>query len=217
MEKTINENRTPNMLKLLKEELKLKSGNKLDSKTDFEDAASWINGKKKLKKDEVKEDTLRNWWYKEEPKHKPYKSKLSLVAQRLGYRNWDSFCDIKSRQTTLNSFFDPLEFKVEKMTLGESYIIGWFPQHYVELNYLGNYKFKIVDCSSDINLKIGDDMEIYGFGIVYLKHMDSVYDNSGKKFEVEGYPLHPSIVIRTDKSVNESIDNNENTSVCIVG
>jgi hypothetical protein len=205
------------MIKLLKKELMEESDSELNSDFNYSDAVGWINSKKKFSVINVNEKTLRNWWQGKVPKTIPTKSRLTLIAKCLGYKSWDSFCEIKSRHTTLYSFFDPLELKVENMQVGKPYMVGWFPQHYVELEYLGKYKFRIMDCSSSYNFKIGDEREIYGFGIIYTKHMNTVYDDSGKKFEVEGYPLHPTITIRTNKTESNNIDNHEHSFIHING
>lgn len=217
MKKKINDNRTPYMLLLLKKEFEVKSGIELTSNNHFIDAAVWINNTTGHKDDIIEESTLRNWWQNDLPKHIPFKSKLSSVVECLGYKNWDSFCDIKSRHTTLHSFFDPLELKVESMEVGKSYIVGWFPQYYILVEYIGKYKFRIIDCSSNSKLQVGDEKEIYGFGIVYTTHMDTVYDDLGREYEAEGYPLHPTITIRTSKTKSEQINNDKHSFIHICG
>jgi len=156
----------------------------------------------------------------------PRTKKLNLIAKCAGYFSWEAFCNITRRRIiTENTYFDPKDFKIEKMTKNDPpIIIGWYPQYFMKLQYLGNYDFKVLSYSHNLRCKYKKDevVKIYGFEVRYVyevarsvglidENTDRENENS-KKDLVGGCPLRPELVLMKEKG--SSIE--ENTSAFIV-
>lgn len=182
-----------NRLKLLKLEFESTFEMTLESRKSYVAAAIKIeeNGGRK-----ISEDTLIDIW-QQELEHYPYTDTLNTIVQAINYRDWDSFCDITDRNTTLYSFFDPAKYNVESLQVGEEITLGWFPQYYVSFEYLGEYEFKILSCSKTFKRQAGNIITAHGFGLRYTYNIpEDTFDDKGNIIETMGYPLYPSITFR---------------------
>lgn len=166
--------------------------------------------------------TLRYYWrkdgemtQKEKEGKSPNISTLDIICICVGYATWDDFCLIMRRnKITEDSLFNPEDYIVEKMEKGKTYIIGWFPCYFIELEYLGNYEFKVKSHSYNLRKRYDrhDKLTIYGFGLHYLPHIDEVSDSENKV--IDGYPLYPTIFIRKTQQKIENIEYSYDVYVC---
>ena len=138
----------------------------------------------------------------------PSNTTLNPIAECAGYRSWEAFKRIMLRQEiTMHTYFDPKDFNVEKMTEDDPpIIIGWYPHYFIELQYLGNYKFEILSFSYNLrhNYKVKDILDIYGFEVRYAYEVSDIIgiksqendiktDKENKKEYVSGCPFHPEL------------------------
>lgn len=162
----------------------------------------------------------------------PSKSKLNLISKCAGYTSWEAFCNItKKRIITENTYFDPKDFKVENMKENDlPIIIGWYPQYFIKLQYLGNYQFKVLSYSYNLSHKYeeGEIKKIYGFEVRYIYEIGEALGLRKKENETEeeykkrnkeqkyvgGCPLFPQLLIFT-KPKNEESLMDENTCFII--
>lgn len=125
----------------------------------------------------------------------------------MGYECWSDFCRILRREViTEDTLFNPKDFVVERMKKGETYRIGWFPRYFIDLKYLGDYKFKVISHSYNLRKRHrkGNILTIYGCGISYTPHIDEL--KNSKDTYVEGYPLYPTIFIKTKPEQNSDME-----------
>lgn len=164
---------------------------------------------------------IKEYWPakgKRNTKHTPNKRYLSVIAESIGYKSFDHFCVIKRQEQIVEShFYNPLDYVVERMKKKE-YTIGWYPEYYAKLEYLGEYQFKILECSYNLrNLFKKDKTEpitIYGFGLCYTLDLTKApmqqEKEEGKSFE--GYLIRPRLFFRPDKNK----DKYNNGETCII-
>lgn len=169
----------------------------------------------------ISERTLRYYWKEEGITNKeikgnpPNESTLDIICIALGYECWSDFCRILKREViTEDTLFNPKDFVVEKMKKGETYRIGWFPRYFIDLKYLGDYKFKVISHSYNLRKRHrkGNILTIYGCGIRYTLTFDKVTDS--KDTHVEGYPLYPTIFIKTQPEQFSDIEDSVSFWTC---
>lgn len=164
---------------------------------DFEDLADEIE---KMKIGSLDESTLRKIWESDVPKNYTSKKIKSILSQFKGYDDWDHYVSCFKAIKQENGLFHPESFKfeVEDMIVDQEYTIGWYPQNFIKLKYLGKAEFEILDFSSNQVLSKGEIREIHGFGLE-LKPIPIDIDDYLDKGEDApcGYPLYPTIKLKT--------------------
>ena len=143
----------------------------------------------------------------------PLHTTLNPIAECAGYKSWEAFKSITLRKViTKDTYFDPKDFNVEKMTKDDPpIIIGWYPHYFIKLQYLGNYKFEILSFSHNLrrNYKDKKELEIYGFEVRYAYEVADVVgirpqkdeintDKEKEKEYVSGCPFHPELRLLTE-------------------
>lgn len=153
---------------------------------------------------------------KKKVKKIPSTTKLNMITIAIGYTGWKEYCAIKRGEIiTKNTFFDPRNIKIEELKIGAPPItIGWFPQYFIKLEYLGDYLFKIVSYSYNLigKYKQGDKKIIYGFGLIYASETCGKTHNTNEG--VNGFPLYPQIFLKPSKDFKIE---EEKTSIYICG
>jgi len=146
MGKTITDNRTYDMIQLLKNEVEIKWSKTMNSLKDYEDAAVWINEGEKHKDNQISGSSLMNMWSGSELKHLHYKSKLSIIARKIGFNDWDDFCEKSIPKYDMTKGFKTINmYEFNNLIINQDVCIGWFPHKYCMLKYLGDFSFKIVE------------------------------------------------------------------------
>ena len=179
----------------------------------------WPNGAKGNKK-EGSEPVERKDKKLSEFKSSKTINKLDLIADCAGYSSWEAFVNITKRKiVTENTFYDPKNFNVKKMSPGDVVTIGWYPQYYIKLKYVGNYKFEVLSQSYNLRheYNVGDELEIHGVTVRYAYEVCADVDvrQKGKDEEktspnqvVSGCPLYPELrIIKREYSESEVEDN----------
>mgnify|MGYP003178755138 CR=1 FL=1 len=95
-------------------------------------------------------DTLRRYWGDKDAdkERKPDVGKLSFMARALGYNGMDYF-------------------KFSSLLEGEIVCIGWYPQKYCRLKFLGEYSFEVVE-SYRMKSEVGRKFETSGFRLAQI-------------------------------------------------
>jgi len=146
MGKTITDNRTYDMIQLLKNEVEIKWSKTMNSLKDYEDAAVWINEGEKHKDNQISGSSLMNMWSGSELKYLHYKSKLSIIARKIGFNDWDDFCEKSIPKYDMTKGFKTINmYEFNNLIINQDVCIGWFPHKYCMLKYLGDFSFKIVE------------------------------------------------------------------------
>jgi hypothetical protein len=190
-------------IRLLKREFSFVTKIFFSGDHDYKKASTFINEycNKGKKITEVKENTighqaLRRLWGKEKPERYTYPRNLDSIAASIDLGSWANYIKIRKRDITLTSLFDPRneEYDISKMRIGHKFILGWMPTRFIELEYIGEYQFRILNLSDNINRKIGDIIESHGFRLLYSEQYNEVAIEDHKK-TISGYPLYPKIIL----------------------
>jgi len=86
---------------------------------------------------------------------------LDILAKYIGFNNWDVYLEqIKSNSSS--DFFNIELLGVESLALETKIKIAYEPNRIIELNYVGDFNFKI-ETSINIKLQVGDIVKITNF------------------------------------------------------
>lgn len=88
-------------------------------------------------------------------------NKLNLIAESIGYKSWEDFC-LKYKLDAEKEFSGMDYFKFSSLLEGETVYIGWYPQRYCKLKFLGEYSFEVIE-SCRMRSKVGQVFETSGF------------------------------------------------------
>ena len=104
----------------------------------------------------------------------PRTSTLDIIAQYLGYSNWEVLEQLDSGS---NSDFGDIEGSMtsDSLSVGQTILVVYQPNRQVKMKYLGNNRFEVT-MSVNSKLRAGDTLEITNL--------------------VTGYPLIASHVVR---------------------
>ena len=91
----------------------------------------------------------------------PHESTLNLIAQYLGYVNWQ---ELAKTDTNGNSGFEKTEEEIRSadLTIGSRVEITYLPDRRVVLDYQGDNRY-CVSVNENSKLSVGDLVEVYNF------------------------------------------------------
>jgi hypothetical protein len=208
--------------KILKRDVQKVSGIILGDNKTYDKLATAIN--KKLGDSTISGRTLRQWWQNdientEQDAPAPFSGTLTLITRYINGTDWDTYYEIESNRIC---YFDLYTCIVEDLKEGDERDIGWYPFHYYRLRYLGNSRFLVLEKSNNVDLLVGEEKEIYGFGVQYrISSTDTPQLNSKGKIETVGinygFPPYPEIVFcpKPIDEISADIFNPESASVNI--
>ncbi len=139
------------------EELKLLVEKKyrriLSTTTDFEEFSMEL--KRKVSKN-ISSSTLKRIWGYVNDSHKTRKFTLDILANYIGYENFDSFVSWLKTSTRYNSsFFNACQVVSSELDIGQQIEIGWRPNRLLRLRYLGCSKYEVVEAKNS-KIRVGD-------------------------------------------------------------
>ena len=106
---------------------------------------------------------------------------LDILAKYLGYNNWDVYLEV-IKAFSNSDFFNIEKIDVESLSIGAKIQISYEPNRVINLNYTGNFNFKI-ESSENSKLQVGDIVKISNF--------------------VKNFPLLISEVKRNDQNLGQ--------------
>ncbi len=123
----------------------------------------------------VSETTLKRLWNYVNDAHSPYTSTLDILARYLGHRSFSDFCDKANATELFNSnFFEAKKILSSQLLQGEKLELGWSPNRYVCLEYLGDDRFEVVG-SQNAKLLVGDKLVATVFMLGFPLFISSVF------------------------------------------
>lgn len=132
--------------------------------------------------------TLKRAWNYKSEKTSPGAATRNKLAESLGYDGWEAYKEAAQKRIHSEPLFDPEDIKVDKLKEGEVRIIGWYPNRYCKIRYLGNYQFEVVECKG-MNKSKGEKITAKRFGVRVMLSINDVYNYTTKQYEVQmGYP-----------------------------
>lgn len=117
---------------------------------------------------------MRLWGYVEEDVT-PRKGTLDILAQFLGYQDWDSYCQnsLLPKEQQSSPIMSRRLSVAKELTRGERLRLTWQPDRICDIEYLGDLQFRVM-ASENTRLKAGDTFEcslIIEGEPLYLDHL----------------------------------------------
>lgn len=162
-----------------KQHIEEKLGRKIRYPSDFDHLAVEIEHATKQR---ISTNTLKRLLGTIESVKEPRLFTLDVIAQYLGFENWDVYIVSLSKEG--NSQFDKIseddslcqEISVEGLAQGTKIEFQYYPDRRVVLQYVEGKSFMITD-SSNSKLKINDRVEISNFYLNYPLIVSTVMRN----------------------------------------
>lgn len=128
-------------------------GRRLATSTDFEALSVLIEHETN---DMVSASTLKRMWGYVTKHPVPRITTLDILARYIGYRDFNTFRNsLKNQPDFESSFFSAKVIDVANLTPGNRVQICWNPNRLVVLEYLGNFRFRVI--SSENSHLLEDD------------------------------------------------------------
>lgn len=133
----------------------------------------------------ISENTVfRIWGYIKDGTTVSDSSYLNFV-KLLGFKTIPNFINYYDAHKTDRSLFDPSSIIVSRLEPNALITLGWVDvRHYMQVQYLGNFRFEVIDVIGRFKKKKGDIFEAKKFFLDYTYHIND---------EGFGYPCFPSI------------------------
>ena len=117
---------------------------------------------------------MRLWGYVDEGVM-PRKGTLDILAQFLGYQDWDGYCQnsLLPKEHQSSPILSRKLSVAQELVKGERLRLTWQPERICDIEYLGNLQFRVV-ASENTRLKAGDTFEcslIIEGEPLYLDHL----------------------------------------------
>ncbi len=152
--------------------------------------------------------TLKRAWNYKSEKTSPSAATRNKLAESLRYDGWEAYKETAQKRIYREPLFNPEDIKVDKLTEGEIKTIGWYPNRYFKLKYLGNYQFEVIECMG-MNKSRGEKITAKRFGLRVILSINDVYNYTTKQYEVQiGYPERLDVcAINNDNLSDEELRN----------
>lgn len=122
--------------------------NKLDFRpkkyTDYEKLKELIEAQ--IKPGILPESTLKRLWGYEKYVSTFNYFTLDSLSKVAGYRDWEHYIKTISDKNDLIPIFDDRKIQdaEEDLNIGDTIILGWYPERYAEVEYMGYCEFKVL-------------------------------------------------------------------------
>lgn len=140
-------------LNYLLKEVERHYGRRLATSTDFEALSVLIE---REINEMISASTLKRMWGYVSKHPVPRITTLDILARYIGYRDFNTFRNsLKNQPDFESSFFSAKVIDVANLTPGNRVQICWNPNRLVVLEYLGNFRFRVI--SSENSHLLEDD------------------------------------------------------------
>ena len=126
----------------------------------------------------------------------PHRSTLNIIAEFLGYKNYDAMAlDLELDKIEISDFEEREAIETDTLNIGDIVEITYLPNRFFSLKYVGDSRFIIESVENSRNLLAGD--------IVKITHIE------------KGFPLYIPEVVRDGKNLGayEAAKNGGLTSI----
>ncbi len=122
----------------------------------------------------ISASTLKRLWGYVNDKHDPRHYTLDVLSKYIGHKDFDSFCQWLSDQKFSDSdFFTSQRVISTELEYGTIVEIGWSPDRYITLRYLGENRFRVLS-SENSKLMEADELSVATFMLGYPLYIPSV-------------------------------------------
>lgn len=157
-------------IKALRLEVERKFEKKCEVPADFVALADHIE---LILKQHISPSTLeRVWNYSTRGRASISMHTVNLLCKYIDRKDWASFCNSLNEKGILDSDIVEGEYiSSNSLIPGDRLIIGWLPDRKCEIEYLGDYKFRAIDCENS-TMKPGDTFKC----IEFIKNQPAIMD-----------------------------------------
>lgn len=122
----------------------------------------------------ISASTLKRLWGYVNDKHEPRRYTLDVLAKYIGYKHFEAYCEwINSQDATGSDFFCSKKILSSDLTYGATVEIGWSPNRYLLLSYMGNNLYKVKSAKNS-KLVEDDEFTVVSFMLGYPLYIPSV-------------------------------------------
>lgn len=142
------------LIQQLKDSIEQMANRKICTPKDFDFLSEEVFSRLNIM---VSATTLKRLWGYLKEGNVPRKSTLSILAQFVGYRDWDSFTEAIGKGETASQSNLVLSRRLSSFSLtkGDNIQLNWLPDRICRLHYLGDSMYEVID-SQHAKLQIGD-------------------------------------------------------------
>jgi len=127
-------------------------------------------------KEPISNSTLKRLWGYDKYTSTPSAVTLDILSRYAGARSFQDFCNsLKKNPAFVSGFFSAEHIECSDLKIGSRLEIGWNPNRLVTLEYVGDFRFLVIE-SYNASLQKGDEFEALTF--------------------IKGYPLYVSCILR---------------------
>ncbi len=122
----------------------------------------------------ISSSTLKRLWGYVSDKHEPRRYTLDVLAKYIGHRDFEAFCaKIDNDPENGSHFFNSFTLSSEDFNKGDRVEIGWLPDRYLVLEYLGAMRYRVCE-SQNSKLEVDDEFVVVSFMVGYPLYLSSV-------------------------------------------
>lgn len=161
-------------LKFLLSEVEKAYSRSVSTTTDFEALSVVIE---RDINERLSASTLKRLWGYVSNNSSPSLTTLNILSRFVGKRDFRTFCeDLKKMELFESSFFTSTFISASDLAPGDTVRIGWNPDRIVCLEYLGNFRFRVVQ-NYNSSLREGDEFECSSFFLGYPLYIPRILRN----------------------------------------
>ena len=147
-------------LKFLLSEVEKSYGRSVNTTTDFEALSVVIE---RDVNERLSASTLKRLWGYVSNNNSPSLTTLNILARFVGKKDFRTFCEDLKKQTLFeSSFFTSHFISASDLQPGNAVRIGWNPDRMVCLEYLGDFRFRVMR-NMNSSLREGDEFDVSSF------------------------------------------------------
>ncbi len=166
----------------LKRDIEDRFNHSFRSATDFDKLESLV---KQHSVDTLNASTLKRIWGYSKTDSKPRRTTLTILANVLGFRDWESYVENKKMSNRLESGFTPNStISISDLKEGDMISLRWKPNRRIMLQCRDKGLFEVVG-QDNSSLRVGDTFRVF-----YIR---------------EGQPLYCKDVLRNSKNLGDYI------------
>lgn len=148
-------------LKFLLAEVERTYGQAINTSTDFETLSEAIQ--RSPRKESLSPSTLKRLWGYVANRSAPSPTTLNILARYIGKQDFRQFCEsIRRNDSSDSGFFTSVRISASDLEPGAGLRIGWNPDRLVHLEYLGGFRFRVLQ-QFNSSLREGDEFEATSF------------------------------------------------------
>ncbi len=126
----------------------------------------------------ISASTLKRLWGYVNDRHEPRQYTLDVLSKYIGQKDFKHFCQkIEENPENTSAFFTPKTIASSQLAVGDKLEIGWTPDRYLVLLYLGDNDFRVL-VSENSKLEVNDEFLAANFMLGYPLYLSSVLRNT---------------------------------------